>query len=183
MEAPWWSLAVSLTALGVSIFTFWWTNVREALALHLVPLARIGNFDGPVFALCNGGKRDLLVTQLLVYFETGSRGSCYYPAVSIQGGTEGQADFIAGGKTVEFRASFLESFGANFAQGGVKGDPWPELYSHYIGIEVEWVSPGGQVRMARVLHSRLGFAADGKIRGKAPLSKDQVAYNLYEAAT
>lgn len=176
------SFVVSAAALGLSIFTFWWTHVREALSLTLVPLARVGSFDGPVFALANGGKKDLLVTQLLIYFETNPRGSRFYPAMSIDGGEPGKADLIEAGKITEFRASFLEPFGADFAQRGKKGDPWPELYSHYIGVEVEWVSPGGKVRTARVLHSRIGFAANGQIRGKAPISKQQRAYNLYQAS-
>jgi hypothetical protein len=175
-------LVVSAVALAVSVFTFWWTNIREVKSFNLVPLSRTGEFDGPVFALANGSKRDLLVTNLRPYFETEPRGSRYYPAVSIAGGEPEKADLIRAGKIVEFRASFLEPFGANFAQAGRKGDPWPELHSHHMGIEVEWVDSSGVVRTARVLHSKVAFAPDGQVRGGAPMSKDQRAYNLHDAA-
>ena len=175
------SLVVSLSALGLSAFSFWWSNLRDKRGLHFVPLSRVGDFDGPVFALCNDGKKDVLVTQLLIYFETDPRGSRYYPATRIEGGTPGQADLIGSGKTVEFRVTFLEPFGANFAQGGTRSDPWPQLYSRFVGVEVEWVMPNGEVRTARLLHSKVGFDMDGKIRGKSPISRKLRAYDLYAA--
>ncbi len=181
MESPL-SLVVSVSALVVSGFTFWWSNVRDPKKLSLVPLSRIGIFEGPIFALANGGKRDILITGLQVYFETMPDGSRFYPGVSISGGDDGKADLLGAGKLLEFRASFLEKFGANFAQSGRKGDPWPDLHSHYLGIEVEWVDPNGNVHTARVIHSKVGFSDDGKIMGKAPMTKKPTNYNLYAAA-
>jgi hypothetical protein len=174
-------LAVSVLALATSIFTFWWTTIRTTQALYLVRIDKLGHFGGFNFALINAGKNDLLLTTVAAYFEGTGQSSYFYPAARIiaEGAT---SDLLAAGKAVEYRIEFPEPFSPSFAQTGKKQQPWPQLHSHYLGIEVSWVEMNGVVHSARVLHSTVGFEPDGKQRAIAPATTKNVRYNLNAAA-
>jgi hypothetical protein len=173
----------SLLALSVSVFTFWWSNLREKRAFHLVCLQKLAPFETIDFALVNGGKYDLLVTSLHLYFEGTEKGARFYPAVRFHGGTDGSADLIPAGKAIEFRVEFTEALTSSFAQSGKKDNPWTNLFAHYVGVELTWVDLKGKTYTARVLHSRLGLDANGKIMGRGPVTKQNASFNLFWAAT
>lgn len=173
---------ISALALATSIFTFWWLNIREKNAFHLVRLQKWAPLQTIDFALVNGGKRDILVTSLNAYFEGPEPGSRFFPAARIHGGTKNEADLIGAGKAIELRVEFTEALSSSFAQKGAKGAPWQNLFCHKLGIELTWVDMKGKTHGALVPHSLLGLAEDGAVRGQSPISDVNASVDLFRAA-
>ena len=177
------SIVLSIRALLLSLFTFWWSNLREKRALYFVRVHKLEPFEAIAFALVNGGKGDVLVTSILLAFEGAQKGSRYYPAIKVDGGEDGKADLITAGKAVEFRISFLEEFTPTFAAQGRQAWPWPHLHSHVATVELAWIDASGRDYSAKVFHTRFGFEPSGKLRAIAPFNKPNERYELFAVAT
>jgi len=173
------SIGISLLALVLSAFTFYWVNVREKKNFYLLRIDRMAGFRNPEFALVNGGSRHLLVTTIECGFETEQNGSCLYPAQIIEYGKD-ESLLIKSGSAIHCKVSFPEPFTSTFAKSGkLLPKNTPAIYEHKFRINVGWIDSHGEAYEAIAYVSNYGFLADGSLCLHSPQIKK---YDLLETA-
>ena len=158
---------ISALALALSMFTFYWTTLRNKKAFYLMRIGDLTTVYGPQFALVNGGKRDLLITSLLCVFEHKDKNGGFYPAQRISF-YENDGMLLPAGKAVHCKVEFVEPFTSTFAVSGTKEPNTGDFYLHQMNVEIEWVEMNGKLYKKTVPHSRFGFDEVGKLRTCAP---------------
>lgn len=173
------SALIALAALGLSGFSLYFTALSKRRSLFLVRVDETGEFD-PRFVLVNGGKVDLIITQLGCFFVNKSKGSRFHPAQRLASGPS-ESFLLEAGKAFDCTMSFLEPFTPAFASSGeVDHAAGPAMYWHDMQVGISWIEPSGRERSAQPVIVSYGFADSGEIRGKRPIGK---SYDLYESRT
>jgi hypothetical protein len=168
-------------ALAVSMFTFYWTSLRDKKAFYLVRIQSYSMRLNPEFALINAGNTDLLVTSILCAFEDESGKGWYAPEILSLGET-GTSFSIPAGKSFHCKVEFLQKdMNEDLAKGGrfEKHEALNslELYYKKMKVIVEWVNSKGEEFQAEAKISEYGFRKDGAIGMFGPLDKK---HNLYK---
>jgi len=173
----------SIAALGLGVFNFWWTQIRTKQGFYLIRIPKFANFETLAFALVNAGDQDLLVTGILLYFEGGVAGYKFYPALPVEGGEDGKADLIQGGKAIEFRINCRHALTPGMFQNGFAKADSPNLRFQRAIIEVSWIDIKGKLRTAHIPHSIFGVQEDGSFGQLVPHLDLQAKHDLIRAAT
>jgi hypothetical protein len=168
------SIAISALALLLSIVTFYWTALRNRRRFTLLRVGEM-SFDGPQFALVNGGRSDVLITSLLCFFEDKDKNGGFYPVQTISF-HEKDGTLLAAGKAFHCKVKFPEPFTNTFALTGRKKPNTNNFYLHQMNVEIEWAEMNGDLHKKVVPHTLFGFDETGKIRMGQPLGQK---YDLY----
>lgn len=173
------SITVSVVALVVSVFTFWWTNVREKRALYFVRLSKLGSPTSFDFALVNAGKSDVLVTEVHLILQGHDTSTGHLPVIDVQ--TTGDSKVVQAGKALEFRTRFLHAFGETFILGGRKDNSW-SFYTFTLGVRLSWLDSSGKLHVATPMHSFLGLQTTGSSQAVRPFTEHSAKHELYATA-
>lgn len=126
----------------------------------------------PEFAIVNGGKKDLLITNLTCLFgNTEKDGHSFSPAQRIEF-KESDSWLLPAEKGLLCCTRFTEKFTSSFAKSGK-----PEmvdnnqLYNmHDMYVDISWVEMNGKCYNKSVKLIKYGFSEEGDIRYRAPVS-------------
>lgn len=163
------AILISALALGVSVFTFYWTSIREVKKFYLIRIDRMAAMMTPEFALVNGGSKDILITTIECGFDNKDKNGCSYPAQRIQI-DEGDSLLLSAGKAFHCKVRFLESFTSSFALDGEKDERiTPPIYQKEMRVNVAWIEQNGMSHKASAVLSKYGFAESGHISMHMPM--------------
>lgn len=168
---------LSSLALAVSVFTLYWTVFHKRKALYLVRIDSFKpNFD-PHFALINGGKEDVLLTEISCCFESTEKAGISYPAQKVEF-YESESYLIKAGQGISCHVSFLEKFTSAFA---LEGEPTrmatDTLYLHRMIVVISWIDMAGKNWTKRVWLYNYSFDETGSQRKR---SHKGLKYDLYD---
>ncbi len=171
-----WSLLISLLALFVSAFGFYWNSLRVKRAFYFLFVSNISHGFVPQFALVNAGNRDILITSIDFGFRGSDKSSSYFPAqdIHLDGG---DSNLIAAGKALHGKIILIEPFTPEFAK---TGDPSPLQggFKFEVDLSIQWVDGGGQFEMRTVPYAECWLSQEGKINSFGP-GTSQLAKELY----
>ena len=162
------STYISLAALFLSSFTFYWTSVRSKNNLYLVRIQPISADFDPEFAIVNASSNDVLVTDLTCGFKA-KDDSTFYPSQTIVINQVGNR-LIKSGEAVHCKVKFTEPFTKTFVSAGeLDTGSKPNLYLHELTVQISWVSGSGVVQEKNVSICKYGFREDGHCSFSRPL--------------
>jgi len=171
------AIIISVLALGLSGFTFYWTSIREAKKFYLIRVDRMAAIMTPEFALVNGGSEDILITTIECGFDNKEKNGCAYPAQRIKI-DESDSLLLQAGKSFHCKVQFLEPFTSSFAQEGeIVPRAVPPIYQKEMRVDVAWIEPNGENHKASAVISKYGFSEDGHIRMHTPM---KIKHDLYK---
>lgn len=172
------SIIISVLALSLSAFTFYWTTLRDKKALYLVGVRQISPSMMPEFALVNGGKSDLLITHLSCEFHVEKDHSDFGPAQKIEF-NESDSFLLQGGKAFHCKVKFLEPFTSQFIQSGtIERNENCAFYMFDLKVRVSWIHTNGKTYECSSEIYSYGFDETGKIRKRKPLTSKVNLYQL-----
>ena len=174
------ALVISAAALVTSLFTFWWTNVRQKKSLFFVRTDRPLAFETLRFALVNGSKYPQLITKLDVYLEGGVDAGRLYPATELALPLKG--NLIGAHEAAEYVFRFKEKFHPQRAKLGRQSKHQQDWFEFYVCLDISWVSMAGRHHTARVTHSVIALDAAGEIRMRGPFATEFSSYELHAIA-
>lgn len=171
------AILISALALSLSVFTFYWTSIREVKKFYLIRVDRMAAMMTPEFALVNGGSKDILITTIECGFDNKDKNGCAYPAQRIQI-DEGDSLLLPAGKAFHCKVRFLEPFTSSFALEGEKdASAVPPIYQKVMRVNVAWIEQSGVNHKASAIISKYGFSEDGHIRMHTPMV---IKHDLYK---
>jgi hypothetical protein len=171
-------IAISCLALLLGCINFYWSFLKDRKALHLIYVGQVANGMQPEFAVVNGGKKDVLLTNLTCSFGTlKQQGSSFTPAQTNEF-READSYLLPSGKGFHVRTRFTERFTSSFVKSGepelVQNQ---QLYMHDMYVDISWVEMDGTLHAKSVKLIRYGFNESGDIRSKSPVRR---AIDLYK---
>jgi hypothetical protein len=173
-------ILISATALAVSVFTFWWTQLRQKKSFFFVRTDRLLSFETLRFALVNGGRSPQLITELHLHLEGRDKEGRFYPAAQISSPTD--SGLIEPGKATEYEVRFKEKFTSSLAQSGRISKINSNFFEFFVCLDVSWVDMEGHAYTARVTHSVIGLDPTGEIRLRGPFGSENAKYELHAIA-
>jgi hypothetical protein len=170
------SISLSTIALGLSVFTFYWVQLRVSDRLHLVRIDKLGEFMNPMFALVNNGTRDILITSVQGRFEhANNNGGTYFPQRLET--TDGSSMLLSAGKAMECRLIFQEMPAGNFVKNGKPREgSVPPVYEFEFDVEINWVNASAQSHSSKARIAKYGFNEDAKMMIFSPLEPKHDLY-------
>jgi hypothetical protein len=171
------SLIVSVLAVCLSVFTFYWVQLRVNHKLHLVRIDKIGEFSSPLFALVNSGSKDILITSVVGRFEHGDAQGSTYPSQRVEIGEE-LSMLLKAGTSTQCKINFIEDFTNTFVTNGkLRDGTTPDIYEFEFIVEVDWVDSQAHSHKASASIAKYGFGKDKGIRMFSPL---EAKHDLYK---
>ncbi|MEW8051331.1 MAG: hypothetical protein AB2809_13240 [Candidatus Thiodiazotropha sp.] len=171
------TIFISVLALSLSAFTFYWVQIRIKNELHLVRIDSLGDFRIPSFALINSGTRDILITSIAGRFIHAEGHSGTYPNQYVDIG-EGHSMLIKAGTSVPCKINFLEELDESFVmQGKLRKNVNTVFYDFVFEVVVDWVDSLAQSHKGRAQIATYGISEDLEIRSFAPL---EAKHDLYK---
>jgi hypothetical protein len=158
---------ISIFAIALSAFTFYWTALRNRKSFVFIRLSEISAREKFEFALVNGGKTDVLMTRITGKFENKAEKSAFYPEqrVTIK---ESSGMLVPAGKAIRCIVEFTEPFTSSFVLTSPEDETKGRLHVHPLSVEIEWIEMNGTLHERTIPHSDVGFGSDTKIRMIAP---------------
>jgi len=174
------AVVISFLALSLSFINFHWIYLKDRKVLNLVYVDKIGNYMQPEFAIVNGGKKDLLITNLECSFGNLEKdGHSTFPAQRIEF-KESDSWLLPSGKGFRCNVRFTEEFTGSFAKSGkLETDNNKKRYMHDMYVDISWVEMDGKCYNKSIKLIKYGFNEQGKICYKAPVSYRK-PINVYE---
>ncbi|MCO7247528.1 hypothetical protein [Halomonas sp. Mc5H-6] len=170
------SISLSAIALGLSVFTFYWVQLRVSDRLHLVRIDKLGEFKNPMFALVNNGTRDILITSVQGRFQHADYNSGTYFSQRLET-TDGSSMLLSAGKAMECRVIFQEMPTGNFVnKGKPREGSVPPVYEFEFDVEVNWVDASAHSHSGQARIAKYGFSEDAKMMMFSPL---EAKHDLY----
>ena len=137
------SIAISILAFGMSVFTFYWLNIREKRNFYLLRIDRMTGDLTPEFALVNGGSKHILITAIECGFEEDDGSSVHYPAQRIEHG-KNESLLIQSGSAIHCKVNFPHPFTSSFAKSGkLRENTTTDIYMFKFIIDISWVDSHG----------------------------------------
>jgi hypothetical protein len=166
-----------ITAILLSGFTFYWTTIRNPKALHIINVKDIGAGMFPQFAIVNGSKKDILITNLVCSF-TNDQNSIFTPAQTLE--FKGNDSFLLQSeKAFHCKVTFKDPFTSSFAKKGkLESENNKEFYMYEMLINIAWVEMNGKRHEKSVKFLKYGFRKNGEIGKYVPHRKGLDLYKL-----
>jgi hypothetical protein len=165
---------IAVLALAISIFTFWWTSVRNPKKLNLVNVKnQVGMM--PEFAIVNGSNKDILITSLLCVFSNNIKKQSTTPLQNIKC-EESECWLLKSNSAFHCKVFFPEPFTSAFAKEGIY-DEDKKIYFNIMHIEIAWVEMNGKYYNKTKEFIKYGFRESGQIAQYNPFVKQ---VNLYK---
>jgi len=171
------NIIFSCLALTISIFSFYWTTLRNKKALFFVRTDSLWTFGRPQFALVNAGKNDVLINSIYCHFSSNNPSINSIPPINVNY-PDNFIGVLFGGKALKIVIDFPEPFTNEFALEGIKDDQMGGRYMRQLDIEINWIDMKGNTYKVSVGHSIFGFYESGKISTCRPLVKKSELYKL-----
>ncbi len=154
------SIGLSVLALVLSVFILWWGTFRKRIALYFV------QSRGWCYILVNGGKTDILVTDVKYWFNGASENEWNGPPQKAD--TEFPV-LLEAGKALQHRVSFLDdaTMFEDLAQLGREVPDQPKRRAQTVQIRVDWVDVDGMERIGEVVVAEI-WVGDGAFRAWFP---------------
>lgn len=174
-----WSLLISLLALFVSAFGFYWNSLRVKRSFYFQFISNFVYGMVPQFALVNAGNRDILITSINFGFQGKDKSSSFYPAqdIHLDGG---DSNLIPAGKVFHGKIIFNEPFTSAFAKEG-EASPLHSGFKFDLYLSIQWVDGGGRFEMRTVPYAECSLSSEGKMQAFGP-GASGLAKELYSAA-
>lgn len=171
------SITISVLALLLSLFTFYWVQLRVKHSLHLVRIDKPTEFQRPIFALVNSGTRDILITSITGGFIDATGQVKAYPAQRVQVGQQ-HSMLLSAGTSTQCNITFLEEPPKAFsvATGTLRDNSVPKVYDFVFEIEIHWVDSQAQSHSAKAQICKYGFVEGGGISSFSPLTQKHDLY-------
>lgn len=171
-------LIISFLALLLGGINFYWIFLKDRKVFHLINIKKITNGMMPEFAVVNGGKKDLLMTNLSCSFGNVKKdGHSFTPAQTLEF-KESDSYLIPSGKGLYCKVRFVEKFTNSFAK---KGKPElvhnKQLYMYDMYVDISWVEMDGKSYERSIELIKYGFRENGEIGSRKPLVEQ---FNLYK---
>jgi len=162
---------LAAAALLVSLFTFYWTTLRERKSLYLVRINSMSTRMLPEFAIINGGSADILITSIICAFEISNDKGWESP--DDQQFIVGEQSFaLHAGKSHHLKVQFPSKFSEDFVrEGKLITNGSLELYNRDMLVIVEWIDSKGKEHKAKAKIINYGFDLNGHMRMSSPLEK------------
>ena len=125
----------------------------------------------PKFAVVNGGKKDLLITDLTCSFGNREKDKhSFRPAQRIEF-KESDSWLLPSGKgfycSVRFTEKFTDSFAKNGEPETINNN---QLYMHDMYVDISWIEMNGKCYNKSIKLIKYGFNEQGKICRLVPVS-------------
>lgn len=171
------SVFISVLALLLSAFTFYWVQLRVKHSLHLVRIDKPTEFQKPIFALVNSGTKDILITSITGGFIDATGQIKAYPAQRVQVGQQ-HSMLLCAGTSTQCNITFLEEPPKAFSvgTGTLRDKSVPNVYDFIFEIEIHWVDSQAQSHNAKAQIGKYGFAEGGGISSFSPLTQKHDLY-------
>jgi hypothetical protein len=170
------SISLSAIALGLSIFTFYWVQLRVSDRLHLVRIDKLGEVMVPMFALVNNGTRDILITSVQGRFQHADNNGGTYFSQRLET-TDGSSMLLSAGKAMECSIVLQEMPVSKFVnKGKPREGSVPPVYEFEFDVEVNWVDASAHSHSGQARIAKYGFSEDGKTMMFSPL---EAKHDLY----
>lgn len=165
---------ISLLALLVSLFTFYWTTIRKNSNFTLVRIDNINVGLLPQFSLINGGSDSLLITSVSCGFVSMDGTRTVHPRL-ISGK---QVFSLEPRKPMHYITNFdAKDLNESLAEGGefIKNGSF-DLYFKDMIVIIDWIDLSGVERSSNALISRYGIDENGRLSMHKPLKKHHDLY-------
>lgn len=166
------TIVISCIALLLSGINFYWEFLKDRKVLHLIYVDNfIGNME-PRFAIVNGGKSDILITNLSCSFQyyDGNTKACLTPSETIEW-KENDSSLLPSGKGFYCKVKFNEKFTKSFVQKGrLENIDKKQMYMHDMYVDISWVEINGRCYSKSVKLIKYGFNEEGEIVQRCPES-------------
>ncbi|WP_171040874.1 hypothetical protein [Marinobacter alexandrii] len=170
------SISFSAIALALSVFTFYWVQLRVRDRLYLVRIDKLGEFMNPMFALVNNGTRDILITSVQGRFAHADKNGGTYFSQRLET-TDGSSMLLSAGKAMECRIVFHEMPASNFVnKGKAREGSSPPVYEFEFDVEISWVDASAHSHTCEARIARYGFNEDAKMMMFSPLEPKHDLY-------
>ena len=166
-------LILSILAIVISGFTFWWTAIRNPKKLNLV---NVKNYIGmmPEFAIVNGSNKDILITSISCVFSNNIKNKSITPMQQIKC-EESECWLLKTESAFHCKVTFPEPFTSAFAKEGLY-DEKNKFYLHTMHIEIAWVEMDGKYYKKTKEFIKYGFRETGQIAQYNPFVKQVSLY-------
>ncbi len=176
--------SVALAALFLSIFNFYWSNLRHKKALFFVRVLTPSTFmEQPQFALVNGSNRDVLITGIHCFFlDKSGLGSSYPNQTLITPNGSGAQSLLEPGKAVQYWIKLPEKYEAGFHLEGEYRKEWGGAYVRQMNIDIQWVDNLGKSHQSIVPFQLTGFKSNDVsfMSNDLPEKRRDASLNLYD---
>ncbi len=176
------TIAISCIALLLGIFNFHWTFLKDRKVLHLIYVDNFSLSREPQFAVVNGGKSDILITDLSCSFKYtyNKTKTSLIPLQTIEW-NEGDSSLLPSGKGFHYKVKFNEEFTSAFVQKGKLETVHNkrQLYMHDMYVDISWIEMDGKFYNKSIKLIKYGFNEEGQIRRCAPVNFRK-PINLYK---
>lgn len=171
------SVVISIIALLLSAFTFYWVQLRVKHELHLVRIDNVFDFDSSNFALVNNGTRDILLTSIQGWFKFPRNGNSVHPTQNVIL-LDGASMLLQAGKALHCRIEFSERLPEeDFIQGHVLENSKPIIFQLPLEIRVTWVDIAAKSHEGAACIAKYGLSLEGS-QHFSPL---KAKHNLYKS--
>lgn len=149
-------IGLSMLALTLSVFNLWWGTFRKRIALHFV------QSRGWSYILVNGGKTDILITDVKYWFNGASENEWTGPP---QKGDTELPVLLEAGKALQHRVSLLKAatIFEDLAKRGREVPHQSKCRAQTVQIRVDWVDVDGMERIGEVVVAEI-WVSDGALR-------------------
>jgi hypothetical protein len=174
-------IVISCLAILLSGINFYWEFLKGQKVLHLIYIDNLEGSMEPQFAIVNGGKSDILITNLGCSFKyDDNTKTCFTPSQSIEW-KEGDSSLLPSGKGFHYKIKFNEKFTKSFVQKGrLENADKKQIYMHDMYVDISWVEMDGRCYSKSVKLIKYGFNDEGEIMHRHPESFRK-PINLYKA--
>lgn len=175
------AIVISCLALLLTVLNFYWTFLKDRKVLHLVYVDKIADYMEPQFAVVNGGKSDILITDFGCSFQyTDNTRVSLTPSQTVEW-KENESSLLPSGKGFYYKVKFNEKFTSAFVQKGkLETVQNRQLHMHDMYVDVSWVEMDGRCFNKSIRLIKYGFNDEGKIMHRVPVSFRK-PINLYKA--
>ena len=166
-------IVISCLALLLTGINIYWTFLKDRKVLHLIYIDKLAPGMEPQFAVVNGGKSDILITDLSCSFQyTDNTKSAFTPSQTIEW-KEGDSCLLPSGKGFYYKVKFNEKFTSTFVQKGrleTLRETQSQLYMHDMYVNISWVEMDGRCFNKSIKLIKYGFNDEGEIMHRVPIS-------------
>jgi hypothetical protein len=173
-------IVISCLALVLSGINFHWTFLKNRKVLHLIYVDKITPGMEPQFAIVNGGKSDILITNLSCSFQYyDNTKACFTPSQIIEW-KESDSSLLSSGKAFHCKVQFKEKFTKSFVEKGrLENVDKRQLRMHDMYVDISWVEMDGRCYNKSVKLMKYGFNDECEIMQRGPISFRK-PINLYK---
>lgn len=170
--------AVAVMALLVSIFSFYWTGVKEVKRLYLVRADGFSQGGDISYVLLNGGTKDILVSSVICAYEAGDGTGWIAPDRESINGANAPFVLKAGESKHCTQGRSKKAVEELITNGHPRVNEERNTYDFDVKIVIEWFDSSAKQHSAEAKIARVGFIRNSGGHITAPLEKTHELYSV-----